>query len=153
MVPGEGGTGGCSCIKDGGHSTESWGKVGTLVGHGCEKAGGPGARLKGAGSHPRSHICRETRTQDWRGSGGHRRSRYHSPACSLSHLCVSGGLSWGPLWGWVQWEEDGGEDSKNLQNPKLRTSLVVQWLRIRLPVQGTRVRYLVREDPTWAWDN
>ncbi|KAJ8786026.1 hypothetical protein J1605_006606 [Eschrichtius robustus] len=28
------------------------------------------------------------------------------------------------------------------------TSLVAQWLRIRLPVQGTRVRVLVREDPT-----
>ena len=28
------------------------------------------------------------------------------------------------------------------------TSLVVQWLRIRLPVQGTRVPSLVREDPT-----
>ena len=28
------------------------------------------------------------------------------------------------------------------------TSLVVQWLRIRLPRQGTRVRALVREDPT-----
>ena len=27
-------------------------------------------------------------------------------------------------------------------------SLVAQWLRIRLPVQGTRVRALVREDPT-----
>ena len=27
-------------------------------------------------------------------------------------------------------------------------SLVVQWLRIRLPMQGTRVRALVREDPT-----
>ena len=41
--------------------------------------------------------------------------------------------------------------------------LVVQWLRIRLPMQGTQVRSLVREDPTcheatkpvcysyWAW--
>ncbi|KAJ8776418.1 hypothetical protein J1605_015533 [Eschrichtius robustus] len=29
-----------------------------------------------------------------------------------------------------------------------QTSLVVQWLRIRLPMQGTRVRSLVREDPT-----
>ena len=29
-----------------------------------------------------------------------------------------------------------------------RTSLVVQCLRIRLPVQGTQVRALVREDPT-----
>ena len=28
------------------------------------------------------------------------------------------------------------------------TSLVAQWLRIRLPSQGTRVRALVREDPT-----
>ena len=27
-------------------------------------------------------------------------------------------------------------------------SLVAQWLRIRLPIQGTRVRSLVREDPT-----
>ena len=28
------------------------------------------------------------------------------------------------------------------------TSLVMQWLRIYLPMQGTRVRSLVREDPT-----
>ena len=28
------------------------------------------------------------------------------------------------------------------------TSLVVQWLRIRLPMQGTQVRALVREAPT-----
>ena len=30
----------------------------------------------------------------------------------------------------------------------LRTSLVVQWLRICLPMQGTWVQSLVREDPT-----
>ena len=30
----------------------------------------------------------------------------------------------------------------------IRTSLVAQWLRIRLPMQGTRVWALVREDPT-----
>ena len=29
-----------------------------------------------------------------------------------------------------------------------RASLVVQWLRVRLPMQGTRVRALVWEDPT-----
>ena len=29
-----------------------------------------------------------------------------------------------------------------------RVSLVAQWLRIRLPMQGTRVRALVQEDPT-----
>ena len=28
------------------------------------------------------------------------------------------------------------------------TSLVAQWLRICLPMQGTRIRALVREDPT-----
>ena len=28
------------------------------------------------------------------------------------------------------------------------TSLVAQWLRIHLPMQGTRVQSLVREDPT-----
>ena len=32
----------------------------------------------------------------------------------------------------------------------LGTSLVAQWLRIRLPVQETRVRALVQEDPTWG---
>ena len=31
---------------------------------------------------------------------------------------------------------------------KQRASLVVQWLRIHLPMQGTGVRALVREDPT-----
>ena len=30
----------------------------------------------------------------------------------------------------------------------IRASLVAQWLRICLPTQGTRVRALVREDPT-----
>ena len=30
----------------------------------------------------------------------------------------------------------------------LGTSLVAQWLRIRLPVQGTQVSTLVQEDPT-----
>ena len=30
----------------------------------------------------------------------------------------------------------------------LGASLVAQWLRMRLPMQGTRVRALVREDPT-----
>ena len=34
------------------------------------------------------------------------------------------------------------------QKRQLGTSLVAQWLRIRLPMQGTRVRALVQEDPT-----
>ena len=35
-----------------------------------------------------------------------------------------------------------------LRKIKQGTSLVTQWLRICLPMQGTRVRALVREDPT-----
>ena len=35
-----------------------------------------------------------------------------------------------------------------LQNMVCRASLVAQWLRIHLPMQRTRVRALVREDPT-----
>ena len=33
---------------------------------------------------------------------------------------------------------------------KTRASLVAQWLRICLPMQGTRVRALVWEDPTYS---
>ena len=35
-----------------------------------------------------------------------------------------------------------------LKSPTYRTSLVAQWLRICLPMQGKRVRALVQEDPT-----
>ena len=42
--------------------------------------------------------------------------------------------------------------SEEHKNPNSRrcmsASLVVQWLRIHLPMQGTQVRALVREDPT-----
>ena len=31
------------------------------------------------------------------------------------------------------------------ENPRVRTSLVVQWLRICLPMQGMQVQVLVRE--------
>ena len=34
------------------------------------------------------------------------------------------------------------------KNQDKGASLVAQWLRIRLPMQGIRVRALVREDPT-----
>ena len=38
--------------------------------------------------------------------------------------------------------------NKDLEELKSRASLVAQWLRICLPMQGTRVRALDREDPT-----
>ena len=36
----------------------------------------------------------------------------------------------------------------NVKSSWVGTSLVVQWFRILLPMQGTWVRSLVREDPT-----
>ena len=39
------------------------------------------------------------------------------------------------------------QKQKQIKN-KNRASLVAQWLRIRLPMQGTRIRALVQEDPT-----
>ena len=39
--------------------------------------------------------------------------------------------------------------SYGIKNINIGTSLVAQWLRICLPMQGTWVRALVREDPTW----
>ena len=39
-------------------------------------------------------------------------------------------------------------DKKTFQKEIDRASLVAQWLRICLPMQGTRVRALVQEDPT-----
>ena len=35
-----------------------------------------------------------------------------------------------------------------VKTTRYQASLVVQWLRICLPKQGTRVQALVREDPT-----
>ena len=40
------------------------------------------------------------------------------------------------------------EEMDRLQKLRHGTSLVAQWLRIHLPMQGTQVRALVREDPT-----
>ena len=56
------------------------------------------------------------------------------------------GLAWrGRRWGDREEAGAGGEVTKN-QNEG--ASLVAQWLRIRLPMQETCVRTLVREDPT-----
>ena len=52
-----------------------------------------------------------------------------------------------------RWDNEGSIFLWFMKNKKhhkgiSRTSLVAQWLRIRLPVQGTQGRALVREDPT-----
>uniref|UniRef100_A0A8C9DZL0 DNA-directed RNA polymerases I, II, and III subunit RPABC4 n=1 Tax=Phocoena sinus TaxID=42100 RepID=A0A8C9DZL0_PHOSS len=36
---------------------------------------------------------------------------------------------------------------RTMYKKRTRASLVAQWLRVRLPMQGTRVRAPVREDP------
>ena len=41
-----------------------------------------------------------------------------------------------------------GEEEKKRSKTNIRASLVAQWLRVCLPVQGTRVQALVWEDPT-----
>ena len=45
------------------------------------------------------------------------------------------------VWYWFKYRKI------EFKNRPTGTSLVAQWLRIRLPMQGTRVRSLVREDP------
>ena len=66
---------------------------------------------------------------------------------------------WEVVWEWEEGQEKAGPEDQDGVGCKnvgaapgvkkgARASLVVQWLRIRLPMQGTRVRALVREDPT-----
>ena len=57
---------------------------------------------------------------------------------SLRQLCNVLLLS--PFYRWIKWDSRG-----------CGTSLVAHWLRICLPVQGTRVQALVQEDPTCHW--
>ena len=47
-------------------------------------------------------------------------------------------------------QKGGGETVEKPDKHRLRTPLVVRWLRIHLPMPGTRVRALVREDPTYG---
>ena len=47
--------------------------------------------------------------------------------------------------GWSPGTQD--EESSHART-QWGTTLVAQWLRIHLPMQGTRVRALVKEDPT-----
>ena len=60
------------------------------------------------------------------------------------------GLGWPLNPRWLVFIRKGkfGHRGSDMKRTRCRTSLVAQWLRIRLPVQGTWVRSLVQEDPT-----
>ena len=57
------------------------------------------------------------------------------------------GWGGGERWG-MNWEIGIGIYTLICIKQITRASLVAQWLRIRLPMQGTRVQALVQEDPT-----
>ena len=63
--------------------------------------------------------------------------------CSLSSVYDEGKGHSG-----CAWAKDQTSLKKRYQGRPEGTSLEAQWLRICLPMQGTRVRALVREDPT-----
>ena len=50
--------------------------------------------------------------------------------------------------GFLSVQHTSAQSTFEQENKKGGTSLVAQWLRIRLPTQGTRAQALVREDPT-----
>ena len=64
---------------------------------------------------------------------------------------VSGWSKWVNSASFIEWsslEERDYSSGRHIKNSVLGACLVAQWLRICLPVQGTGVQSLVREDPT-----
>ena len=81
------------------------------------------------------------------------KSRYSGPTCMKTYL--EGIISWAfahvteySLKTWFLIAAQNSRVGLNFLNLILQTSLVAQWLRIHLPMQGTRVRSLVWKDPT-----
>ena len=60
---------------------------------------------------------------------------------SILYMLLGGG-------GWVMGSALGRQFGTIYQKYKCRASLVAQWLRVCLPMQGTQVRARVGEDPT-----
>ena len=76
---------------------------------------------------------------------------------SIHRVCLCSRLQWGSRRRWCidSWAEmfchtpySQRQVTLHSRN-QVRTSLMVQWLRIRLPMPGTSVRSLVQEDPTY----
>ena len=58
----------------------------------------------------------------------------------------SASCPWLPIIKSSPWPSTLGQGERTHKNSITRASLVAQWLRIRLPIQGTRVRSLAREE-------
>ena len=86
------------------------------------------------------NLCRQ-----WYQSQKSRRSSWNNKCIYFF------GLLYKSMWWLIIFTKFSFHYGMNVSPPKIHmlgTSLVAQWLRIRLPMQGTRVRALVREDPT-----
>ena len=71
--------------------------------------------------------------------------------CVCVFVSVKNRFAFLKRWLWLKYEQKIEDGRKSMQGDPLKgswASLVVQWLRIRLPMQGARVRALVWEDPT-----
>ena len=67
------------------------------------------------------------------------------------HQCLCTTVTFSPRRSEKSWLKEarlGSQIDRTFKNSTSGTFLVVQWLRVHLPMQGTWVRALVREDPT-----
>ena len=72
----------------------------------------------------------------------------------VNWCCLGENISWTrkgqERLAYLTWVNKEGKPSWG-QKREARTSLVVQWLRLVLPLQGARIQSLVREVPNAAW--
>ena len=99
-------------------------------------------------------VDKRLKSREWEGlSQDLEKSLRHTTVPITNLMPMNRGYRWlysSPLLSLGVWHHDLGllHRKSSRQKPQIKTSVVAQWLRIRLPMQGTRVRALVREDPT-----
>ena len=104
-----------------------------------------------AGAGFQNGMLQDCGTHSTREVGLPHSPRDRIPVCGLSLLQLWGWIVKGHLWGLRTIVHTGSPGEHGLAGPsKLgsRASLVVQWLRIHLPMQGIQVQSLLQEDPT-----
>ena len=97
----------------------------------------------------------ETQARGTAGESVQPGQKLHTSARRESRATLRPGPPWGGRRWWSRGDYENAERTfgvrgrkKKAVKSKTRASLVAQWLRICLPMQGTRVRALVWEDPT-----